>query len=61
MPLVELAQAVEKEPEGLKKRMMTEIRSRLLVSTDISLVPYGTLPRETYKSSLVDYSDSQLA
>jgi phenylacetate-CoA ligase len=59
--IVELAQAVEKEPEGLKERMTAEIRSRLLVTTDISFVPYGTLPRETYKSSLVDYSESQVA
>lgn len=62
LPLVvELAKGVEKEPEGLKQRMKDEIRSRLLVTTDILLVPYGTLPRETYKSSLVDYSESQVA
>lgn len=62
LPLVvELAKAVKKEPEGLKERMAAEIRSRLLVTTDITLVPYGTLPRETYKSTLVDYSDSQVA
>ena len=61
LPLVvELAQAVEVVPEGLKERMTTEIRSRLLVSTDISIVPYGSLPRETYKSTLVDYSDSEV-
>lgn len=62
LPLVvELAKTVDKEPEGLKERMQSEIRSRLLVTTEISLVPYGTLPRETYKSSLVDYSESQVA
>lgn len=61
LPLVvELAQAVKAVPEGLKERMTTEIRSRLLVSTDISIVPYGSLPRETYKSTLVDYSDSEV-
>ena len=60
LPLVvELAQALEKEPEGLKERITAEIRSRLLVSTEISIVPYGTLPRETYKTKLVDYSDSE--
>ena len=62
LPLVvELAKSLDKEPEGLKERMKSEIRSRLLVTTDISFVPYGTLPRETYKSVLVDYSDSQVA
>ena len=61
LPLVvELAQAVKAVPEGLKERMITEIRSRLLVSTDISIVPYGSLPREKYKSTLVDYSDSEV-
>jgi hypothetical protein len=34
--------------------------SRLLVTTDISIVPYGSLPRETYKAALVDYSDSMV-
>ena len=59
--VVELAQTIKNEPEGLKERMKNEIRSRLLVSTDITLVPYGTLPRETYKSTLVDYSEAQVA
>ena len=59
--VVELAKSVKTEPQGLKERMKDEIRSRLLVTTDISLVPYGTLPRETYKSTLVDYSESQVA
>ena len=45
-------------PEGLRSRMIDEIRSRLLVTTDVSFVPHGSLPRETYKSKLVDYSDS---
>ncbi len=62
LPLVvELAQAVKTVPEGLKERMTIEIRSRLMVSTEISIVPYGTLPRETYKATLVDYSDSEVA
>ena len=59
--VVELAHSVKNEPEGLKERMKNEIRSRLLVSTDITLVPYGTLPRETYKATLVDYSEAQVA
>ncbi len=59
LPLVvELAKTVKTEPDGLKEKMKEEIRSRLLVTTDITLVPYGSLPRETYKTSLVDYSGS---
>ncbi len=42
----------------LQQRIADEVRARLLVTTDIKLVPYGTLPREVYKSRLVDYSDA---
>jgi phenylacetate-CoA ligase len=44
------------DTEGLRARLKSEIRARLLVTTDIELVPYGTIPRETYKSKLIDYS-----
>jgi len=43
---------------GLSERISSEIRERLLVTTDITLVPNGTVPRETYKSKLVDYTDA---
>ncbi len=56
--VVELGEGFPEPPEGLKDRMADEIRERLLVSTDIEFVPYGTLPRETYKSKLIDYSDT---
>lgn len=57
LPLVvELGEGRGQVPEGLDARMTAEIRSRLLVNTEVSFVPYRTLPRETYKSSLVDYS-----
>lgn len=55
---VELGSGCTMPPEGLRQRIADEIRARLLVTTDIRLVPYGTLPRETYKSKLVDYSDA---
>ncbi len=55
--VVELAEHVEKAPEGLGQRIADEIRSRLLVRADIRLVKHGTLPRETYKSKLIDYSE----
>jgi phenylacetate-CoA ligase len=41
----------------LKKAIESAIRERLLVTTKVTLVPYNSLPRETYKSKLVDYSD----
>ncbi len=56
--LIELGPDTPEAPEGLRERMISEIRARLLVTTDISFVPYNTLPRETYKSKLVDYSDA---
>jgi phenylacetate-CoA ligase len=45
-------------PPGLAERIKMEIRERLLITAEISLVPHGTVPRETYKSKLVDYSDA---
>lgn len=56
--VVELGKGVAAEPEGLGERLRAEIRSRLLVATQVSFVPYGTLPRETYKYKLVDFSDA---
>ncbi len=57
--VVELGEGMAKAPPGLAERIKQEIRSRLLVTTDIHLAPYGTLPRETYKSKLIDYSDAE--
>ena len=54
---IELAAGANASAE-LADRIKAEIRSRLLVTTDIALVPHGTVPRETYKSKLVDYSDA---
>lgn len=56
--VIELGKDAPQEPDGLGRRIKDEIRARLLVTTDISFVPYNTLPRETYKSKLVDYSDA---
>lgn len=57
--VVELGKGVATEPPGLGERVKLEIRSRLLVTTSISFVPYGSLPRETYKYKLVDYSNAK--
>jgi phenylacetate-CoA ligase len=42
----------------LAARIRTAIRTKLVVTTEVELVPYGTLPRSEYKSKLVDFSES---
>jgi phenylacetate-CoA ligase len=59
--VVELGENFSGMSDDLAGRIADEIRSRLLVTTDIRLVSYGTLPRETYKSKLIDYSDVEAA
>ena len=59
--LVELGEEFSGSEDDLKQKLQSEIRSRLLVTTDLQLVPYGTIPRETYKSKLIDYSDVESA
>jgi phenylacetate-CoA ligase len=56
--VVELGESFTGNVDDLRTRLKSEIRARLLVTTDIDLVPYGTVPRETYKSKLIDYSDA---
>jgi phenylacetate-CoA ligase len=50
--------AVEAAPgadvEGLADRIRTHLREKLLVTTEILLVPHGVLPRSEYKSTLVE-------
>lgn len=59
--VVELGENFSGSKDDLQQQLRTEIRSRLLVTTDVQLVPYGTIPRETYKSKLIDYSDVESA
>ena len=59
--MIELGEGVKKEPEGLGDRIRSEIRTRLLVTAEIHFVPYGTLPRETYKYKLVEYPENDVA
>ena len=54
---VELARGVSKDRE-LASRIRKILRDELLVTTEITLVPFGTLPRTDYKSKLVDWSQS---
>jgi phenylacetate-CoA ligase len=46
---------------GLAAAIAAEIRSVLLFSADVRLVPAGTLPRSDYKSKLVDYREASQA
>jgi phenylacetate-CoA ligase len=52
---VELADGVTPD-EGLADAIRKRIRDTLIVTTEITLVPAGTLPRTDYKSKLVDWS-----
>jgi len=40
---------------GLAERIEAAIRAKLIVSTRINLVPYGSLPRSEYKTKLVKH------
>ncbi|MCU4653284.1 AMP-binding protein [Roseibacterium sp. SDUM158016] len=52
---VELSPGAEPDPE-LAARIRQRLRDELIVTTEIELVPFGTLPRTDYKSKLVDWS-----
>lgn len=56
---VELGQDITDPPEGLADRIKGAVREKLVVTTEVSLVPYGTLPREEYKAKLVDFSKAE--
>jgi phenylacetate-CoA ligase len=59
LPLtVELAQDVT-TPAGLADGIKGRIRDKLIATTEIELVPYGTLPRSDYKLKLVDWSSAE--
>src|SRR5690606_37553448 len=49
--LVELAE--NGNSDGLAERIRQRLRDKLIVTTDIKLVPQGSLPRSEYKSRLV--------
>jgi len=54
--VIEVAPGTNPDNGDLAERIKQAIKNRLLVTAQIQLVPHGTLPRETYKSKLVDYS-----
>ncbi len=50
---------VEGNPDpDLAAAIRDAIRTKLVVGTQVELVPYGTLPRSEYKSKLVDFGES---
>lgn len=55
--VVELTEAAKQDAD-LGERIKREIRAALIISTEIKLVPPGTLPRSEYKSKIVDYIDA---
>ena len=57
---VELAPGAAAEP-ALAEAIAGAIRSALVFSADIVLLPSGALPRSEYKSKLVDYSEAKAA
>ncbi|EED35673.1 phenylacetyl-CoA ligase, putative [Luminiphilus syltensis NOR5-1B] len=56
--LVEVAHGTATDNAELTKKIKDEIKARLLVTSDVRLVEHGSLPRETYKTKLVDYSEA---
>ena len=57
---VELAEG-RADGEGLADRIRARIRESLLVTTEIELLAFGSLPRSDYKSKLVDWSEAKPA
>ena len=44
--------------EGLADHIQARIREKLIVTTEVALVPFGSLPRSSYKSHLLDWSEA---
>lgn len=44
---------------GLAAAIEKAIRDRLVVTTKVEIVPFGSLPRTDYKTKLVDYADAE--
>jgi len=55
-PLPVAVETTPKAQPGLVERLQGRLRERLAVTTAVTLVPMGSLPRSDYKSKLVDWS-----
>ncbi len=58
--LVEIADGLD-DRDALVGRIRQRIRDKLVVTTEIVPVPWGSLPRSEYKSKLIDYSEAEPA
>lgn len=56
---VELGPNTPAAPAGLAERIAVSIRSKLTVTTEVTLLPYGSLGRDEYKAKLVDFSGAE--
>ncbi|MCR4281823.1 MAG: AMP-binding protein [Bauldia sp.] len=56
--LVELGESGDDDAD-LAERIRARVRETLVVTTEIDLVPHGALPRSSYKSHLVDWSEAK--
>jgi phenylacetate-CoA ligase len=56
--LVELGEGGDASAE-LADRIRSRIRDTLVAATEIDLVPHGALPRSSYKSHLVDWTEAK--
>jgi phenylacetate-CoA ligase len=59
LPIVVELAAGEAGGTSLAEAIAKRIREKLLVTAEVALVAYGTLPRSDYKSKLVDWSDAR--
>ncbi|MBT8408668.1 MAG: AMP-binding protein, partial [Alphaproteobacteria bacterium] len=55
--VVELAEGAA-PPDDLADQIAGRIRDKLIATTEVRLVSFGSLPRSDYKSKLVDWSDA---
>lgn len=44
--------------DDLAERIRTRIREKLIFTAEVALVPFGSLPRSSYKSHLLDWSEA---
>jgi phenylacetate-CoA ligase len=56
--LVELEEGMT-SADRLAETIEGEIRKRLIVTTKVELVSFGTLPRSDYKSRLLDFANAE--
>ncbi len=55
--MVELAEG--QSGEGLTETIRARIRDKLIFTAEVVLVPFGSLPRSSYKSHLTDWSEAK--